>query len=49
MGQCMSGTTDATHDMRGNMMRERKSGQGADVLDVYEKVRWKINRSNIVL
>ena len=27
----------ATHDMRGNMMRERKKG-GVDILEVYEKV-----------
>ncbi|GMI12030.1 hypothetical protein TrRE_jg8954 [Triparma retinervis] len=39
MGQCLSNEETATHDLRGNMMRERTSKGGADVLDVYEKVK----------
>ena len=41
MGQCLGTEGDqATHDLRGNMMRERTSKGGQDVLDVYEKVKY---------
>ncbi|GMH78604.1 hypothetical protein TL16_g07869 [Triparma laevis f. inornata] len=39
MGNCLSdGASNATHDARGNLMRERKEGQ-SDVFDVFETVK----------
>ena len=47
MGQCLSdGAGSATHDTRGNLMRERKEGIGTDVFDLYEKVGYSESRSS---